>query len=108
MRDPRGDFGRLEGKAAHDQLSDTIAIYRFVFRLLTLPFWLPRRYWKRRKGQLQMIEFSRSLAVRGADGPGDVALRWVLAHPDEFVLGEYDPKLRKVTKKFRRIMKHRM
>ena len=50
MRDPRrhdrwAQMGRAEGRAAHDQLSDTVAVLRLLFKLITLPLWLPVKLW---------------------------------------------------------------
>ena len=105
MRDRRGDFGRLEGKAAADQLSDTITAFRLLFRIATLPIWVPMYFYRRRRRHANMVAFSQSLAVRGAKDAREVAIRWALEHPNEYVLGEYDPALRKVEKAFRKILR---
>ena len=109
MRDRRGDFGRLEGKAAADQLSDTITAFRLLFRIVTLPIWVPiwvpMYFYRRRRRHANMVAFSQSLAVRGAKDAREVAVRWALEHPNEYVLGEYDPALRKVEKAFRKILR---
>ena len=105
MRDPRGDWGRLEGRAAHEQLSDTMSALRFVMKVITLPFWLPGWFIRRRRRQQDMVEFSLSLATRDAKDHREMALRWVLAHPNEYILGEYDPKRRKADRAFRKIMR---
>ena len=52
MRDPRkydrwAQMGRAEGRAAQEQLSDTVAVFRLLFRLITLPLWLPVKLWLR-------------------------------------------------------------
>ncbi len=105
MHDPRGDFGRLEGKAAHDLLSDNVTFFRLIIRVVLLPIWLPMLLYRRRQRHAEMVYFSQSLAVRGAKDAREVAVRWALEHPSDYVLGEYDPALRKVEKRFRKILR---
>lgn len=104
MRDPFGDYGRLEGKAAHDQLSDNITFLKVLLGIAILPVWLPLWLHRRQARRSEMIEFSQSIAVRGARDYREIGLRWVLAHPDEYVLGQYDPRLPKIQSQFRKII----
>lgn len=107
MRDPRGELGKHEGRAAADQLSDSVSVIRFLLHAAAFPIWIPLMLYRRQQRHRRMVGFSQSLAVRGAKDTREIAIRWALEHPDDYVLGEYDPKIRKAEKEFRKILRRR-
>ena len=94
-----------EGRLAQGSMDDWVMALRFFFRLVTLPIWLPYKGWKIIRLRREMAEFA---AARGRNliisdrVVREVTLAWVEDHPQEFVLGEYDPavpKLQSASKK---------
>ncbi len=113
MNDPRGrggwrgELGRMEGKAAHDTLSDQVTAFRFLFRLLLFPFWLPfylARVQRRRK---EMIAFALEQTRNRAPSGGlaeEICIAWVKIKSDRYPLAEYDPRFTKVRRTFQSIL----
>ena len=106
-RDWRSEVARLDASASHDNLKTQVAIFRFILRVIFLPFWLPfylRGVVRRRREMREFVlERARNrlvsdLLVR------EIAVAWAEAHPDDFPLGEYDPGLGKLRQRFRRII----
>ncbi len=95
----RGELGRMEGKAAHDTLSDQVGAVRLLFRLLLLPFWLPFYLVRVQRRRKEMITFAleqtrnRVPSERLAE---EISIAWVKKKSDRYPLGEYDPRLPRV------------
>ena len=104
--DPFGEGGRLYGRAAHDQLSDTVSVFKLLFRVVTLPVWLPRLLWSKYRRGREMDEFALKMAERRAD-EREIALAWVEGHSIEYPFGEYDPGFAKLQRRFRRVLEAR-
>ncbi len=49
-------------------------------------------------------EFVRG-QIRSDQQAKEIALEWIKNHPEEYVLGEYDPKLPKLQRTFNKILK---
>ena len=106
-RDWRSEVARHDASASHENLKTQVAIFRFILRVIFLPFWLPfylRGVVRRRREMREFVlERARNrlvndLLVR------EIAVAWAEAHPDDFPLGEYDPGLGKLRQRFWRII----
>ena len=100
-------MGRSQGMAAHSQLEDNRLLAKLVFRLFILPVWLPYKGWKIIKRRRQMAEFAMARArnVFVTDSVvNEIALAWIEDHPADYALGEYDPKLPKLQRAFKKIL----
>lgn len=113
MNDPegrggwRGELGRMEGKAAHDTLSDQVTAFRFFFRLLLIPFWLPFYLVRVQRRRKEMIAFAMEHSKNMVPHEGlaeEVSIAWVKMKSDRYPLGEYDPRLSKLRRTFQSIL----
>ncbi len=84
MHDPKGEIGRLYGRAAHAQQSDMIAFFRLVVRLPFLPVLLPLALMRRRRRGREQVGFAAACISEGETDHRQIATRWVEAHPEEF------------------------
>ena len=107
QRDWRSEVARLDTSASHENLQTQVTIFRWILRLIFLPFWLPFYLYGVAKRRRVMKEF---VLERGGNRRVDaalineIALAWAEAHPDDYPLGEYDPGLGKLRSRFRRII----
>ncbi|MCH8062556.1 MAG: hypothetical protein IH861_08635 [Chloroflexi bacterium] len=113
MKDPkglggwRGELGRMEGRAAHDTLSDQVTAFRIFFRLLLLPFWLPFYFVRVQRRRKEMIAFTLERSKNSFYPEGlaeEISIAWVKMKSDRYPLGEYDPRLPKVRRTFQSIL----
>ena len=113
MKDPkglggwRGELGRMEGKAAHDTLSDQVNAFRVLFRLLLSPFWLPFYLLRVQRRRKEMIAFALEQSKNSIPSERlaeEISIAWVKMKPDRYPLGEYDPRLSKVRRTFESIL----
>ena len=113
MKDPkrhggwRGELGRMEGKAAHDMLSDQVSAFRILFRLLFSPFWLPfyvMRVQRRRKYMIAFALDQSKNSIPSERLAEEISIAWVKMNSDRYPLGEYDPRLPKVRRTFQSIL----
>ena len=106
-RDWRSEVARMDASASHENLSTQVSIFRFLLRVIFLPVWLPVYLYgvvkRRRELKEFVLERARNRFVNDAL-VSDIALEWAEAHPDEYPLGEYDPGLGKLRRRFRRII----
>ncbi len=107
QRDWRSEVARLDTSASHENLRTQVTIFRWILRLIFLPFWLPfylRDVVKRRRELKEFVlERARNRLVDDAL-VDEIALAWAEAHPEDYPLGEYDPGLGKLRRGFRRII----
>ena len=106
-RDWRSEVARLDASASHENLSTQVAIFRFLLRVVFLPVWLPLYLYGAAKRRRELKEFVLERARnRFVDSAlvNEIALAWAEAHPDDYPLGEYDPGLGKLRRRFRRIV----
>ena len=102
--------GTSEGRIAHSAMDDMVLAPRLLFRLITLPIWLPYRGWKIIKRRRQMAEFAAIQArnlIMGDRAVREITLAWVKDHPEDYVLGEYDPRVPKLQRTFKKILTRR-
>jgi hypothetical protein len=97
----------MYGKAMNDQFSDQVAFLRLVLRVPLLPVWLPIVLWRRHKRNKDMAAFAKQRLREGNRKPDEIALKWVVERPKEYILGEYDPAINKLTKTFSKILARR-
>ena len=106
-RDWRTEVARLDASASHENLSTQVSIFRFLLRVIFLPVWLPFYIHgvvkRRREVKAFVLERARNRFVDDAL-VNEIALAWAEAHPDAYPLGEYDPGLGKLRRRFRRII----
>ena len=96
------------GQAQRDALSDQVAVYKLIFHFLTLPIWAPFYVRRRLKRRREMATFATEFVrgqIRSDQQAKEIALEWIKNHPEEYVLGEYDPKLPKLQRTFNKILK---
>ena len=107
QRDWRSEVARLDTSASHENLRTQVTIFRWILRLLFLPFWLPFYLYgvmkRRRVMQEFVLERARNRLVDDAL-VDEIALAWAEAHPEDYPLGEYDPGLGKLRSRFRGII----
>ena len=101
MHDPKGEIGRLYGRAAHDQQSDLIAFFRLLVRLPLLPVLLPLALMRRRRRKREQIGFAEACMSEGEADHSQIATRWVEAHPEEFA------SFRRIQRQFRNIVRQK-
>ena len=113
MNDPkgrggwRGELGRMEGRAAHDTLSDQVTAFRLLFRLLLFPFWLPFYLLRVQRRRKEMIVFALEQSKNKFRSEGlaeEISIAWVKMKSNRYPLGEYDPRLPKVRRTFQTIL----
>lgn len=113
MNDPRGrggwrgELGRMEGKAAHDTLSDQVSAVRILFRLLLIPFWLPFYLMRVQRRRKEMIAFALEHSRNRVSSDGlaeEISIAWVKMKSDRYPLAEYDPRFPKVRRTFQSIL----
>ncbi len=107
QRDWRSEVARLDTSASHENLNTQVTIFRWILRLIFLPFWLPFYLYGVAKRRRAIKEFGLARARnRFVDAAliSEIALAWAEAHPEEYPLGEYDPGLGKLRSRFRRII----
>ncbi len=113
MNDPRGgggwrgELGRMEGKAAHDTLSDQVSAFRIFFRLLLIPFWLPFYLVGVQRRRKEMIAFALEQSKNRISSEGlaeEIGIAWVRMKSDRYPLAEYDPRLPRVRRTFQSIL----
>ena len=96
--DWRSELARHEGRASLEEVSAQAFIFGLLFRVITLPFWLPFKLLKvtRRRRELRTFvsEKARNRLVNESL-IHEIALAWVEENPQEFPYGEYDPGFRK-------------
>jgi hypothetical protein len=106
--DWRAELGRHEGRAANEAFDDQMSVIRFVGKLLWLPISLPLylvRVVRRRNQMLQFVR-ERSLDRNVSDEfVAEITLLWVEAHPHQYPLGEYDPRIRRLQRTFGAMMR---
>ena len=106
--DWRAKLGRHEGRAANEAFDDQMSVIRFVGKLLWLPISLPlylRRVVRRRNEILRFVRETATDKIISDDLVAEVTLLWVEAHPHQYPLGEYDPRLHKLQRTFRAMIR---
>ena len=106
-RDWRSEVARHDASASHENLRTQVAIFRFILRVIFLPFWLPfyLRGVVRRRREMKEFVLERARNRLVSDLLVDeIAVAWAEANPDEYPLGEYDPGLAKLRPRFRRVI----
>ena len=79
---------------------------KLLFRLVTFPVWFPFYLWMAKKRRREMTEFAAGRIKNRIINDEDlrtVTLDWVKDHPDDYPFGEYDPKVPKLERTFRRM-----
>lgn len=106
-RDWRSEVARLDTSASHENLSTQVAIFRFILRVIFFPVWLPFYLYGAMKRRKEMQEFVlQRTRNRQIDAAliNEIAIAWAEARLEEYPLGEYDPGLGKLRRRFRRII----
>ena len=113
-QDRRRDYdsirGKSEGTVYLAAFDDMVSLPKILFRLVTLPIWLPFRGWKIIRRRRQMAEFAamraRNVIVNDRI-VREITLDWVKDHPADYILGEYDPKVQKLQRTFGKMLARR-
>jgi hypothetical protein len=102
--------GVHDGSLAQGSMEDWVVVIKFLFRVVTLPVWLPYRVWKIIRRRRQMAEFvaiRRRYVIIGDRAVREITLEWVQDHPADFILGEYDPRVPKLQHKIGKLLARR-
>ncbi len=99
IHDPKGNIGRLYGRAAHEQQRDMMAFFRLVVRLPFLPVLLPMALMRRRRRGREQVGFAEACISEGETDHRLIATRWVEAHPEEFA------SFQRIQRRFRSIVR---
>ena len=101
-------IGQSQGMAARSQLADQAIMAKLFFRLIFLPIWLPFRVWSmiKRKRQINAFVLARAenVVVITDEVVREITVEWVEAHPGDYPLGDYDPKVMKLQRSFKKIL----
>ena len=101
-------IGQSQGMVARSQLADQAILAKLFFRLIFLPIWLPFKIWGmiKRKRQINAFVLARAenVVVVTDEVVREIALKWVEDHPSDFPLGDYDPKVMKLQRSFKKIL----
>ena len=84
MHDPKGEIGRLYGRASQDQQSDLMSFFRLLVRLPFVPVLLPLALMRHRRQRRERVGFAEACISEGETDHRQIATRWVEAHPEEF------------------------
>ncbi|MCY3544209.1 MAG: hypothetical protein OXH22_09230 [Chloroflexi bacterium] len=87
QRDWRSEVARLDTSASHENLNTQVTIFRWILRLIFLPFWLPFYLYGVAKRRRAIKEFALERAKnRFVDAAliSEIALAWAEAHPEEY------------------------
>ena len=108
--DPRFDWrfemGHQEGLALTRMLKD-VEVFRFFFRIATLPVWLPFHLYGVVRQRHEMARFAKTrLKNRLVKDTviNEMAVDWAKYNPGRYPLGEYDPGVRKLQRTFKKIL----
>ena len=94
----------------HDDTELVAKAVKLPFRLLTFPIWFAFNYWRVRKRRREMKEFAAGRArnrIINDEVIRTTTLDWVKDHPDDYIFGEYDPRLPKLERTFRKLLARR-
>ena len=101
-------IGQSQGMAARSQLGDQAIMAKLFFRLIFLPIWLPFKVWgmMKRKRQIKafMLARAENVVFVTDEMVREIAVEWVEAHPGDYPLGDYDPKVMKLQRSFKKIL----
>ncbi len=100
MRDPKGEIGRLYGRANQAQQSDLTSFFRLVVRLPFLPVLLPLALMRHRRRRREQVGFAEACISEGETDHRQMATRWVEAHPEDFA------SFQAIQRRFKRIAGH--
>ena len=91
------------GKASRSERDDIAFFLKVALKTLTLPLWLPFWLAMRYRTRRRMILLCDHWEERGLSCR-EMAVRWAELHPDEYPFGEYDPRVRKLEARFRKLL----
>lgn len=101
--DPFGEVGRMQNRALDSQRGDSMLVFGAILKALALPFWLPFWLIKRYRIRREMIRLGQDWRKHGLSYR-EIAVRWAEQFPHEYPLGEYDPGVRKLEARFRKLL----
>ena len=78
-----------------------------VLRGPLLPIWLPIVLWRRHRRNGDMAAFAVQRKTEGTGRPDEIALKWVAARLEVYILGKYDPAVPALTRTFPKILARR-
>ena len=101
--DPFGEVGRMQNRALDSQRGDSMLVFRAILKALTLPFWFPFWLLRRYRIRQEMVRMGQDWQERGLSHR-EIAVGWAERLPQEYPLGEYDPGVRKLEARFRKLL----
>lgn len=108
--DWRAELGKHEARAAHEAFDDQVSLFRLVGKLLALPVRIPlylRKVSLRRREMLRFAQEQSMDRIMSDELTREVSLQWVESHPEQYPLGEYDPRLPRLQRTFQTMMGRR-
>ena len=94
----------------HDDTEVVAKALKLFLRIVILPIWFPLYCWRVLERRREMKEFAAGRArnrIINDEVVGTTTLDWVKGHPDDYIFGEYDPRLPKLKRTFRKMLARR-
>ena len=94
----------------HDDTELVAKALKLLLRIVILPIWFPLYCWRVLERRREMKEFAARRArnrIINDEVVRTTALDWVKDHPDDYIFGEYDPRVPKVERTFRKMLARR-
>lgn len=101
--DPFGEVGRMQNRGLGSHRGDSKLVFGALLKALTLPLWLPFWLLKRFRIRKEMIRMGGHWQEHGLSCR-EMAVRWAERFPQEYPLGEYDPKVRELEARFGKLL----
>ena len=94
----------------HDDTELVAKALKLLLRIVILPVWLPLYCWRVLERRSEMTEFAAGRArhrIINDEIVRTTTLDWVKDHPDDYIFGEYDPRVPKIERTFRKMLASR-
>ncbi len=94
----------------HDDTEVVAKALKLLFRIVILPIWFPLYCWRVLERRREMTEFAAGRArnrIINDKVVSTTTLDWVKDHPDDYIFGEYDPRVPKLELTFRKMLTRR-
>ena len=94
----------------HDDTEVVAKALKLPLRLLTFPIWFAFYCWRVQKRRREMKEFAAGRArnrIINDEVVRSITLDWVKDHPDDYIFGEYDPRVPKLERTFRKLTRRK-
>ena len=94
----------------HDDTEVVAKALKLLLRIVIFPIWFPLYCWRVLERRREMTEFAAGRArnrIINDKVVSTTTLDWVKDHPDDYIFGEYDPRVPKLELTFRKMLTRR-